>query len=83
MISRLSSYVDKNSNGVVIVIEMLDEKTHKVVNFASVMYTPEVARTVAHDIVVNSDKADALGGPTAELLAVCTDKGGRRPKSAS
>jgi hypothetical protein len=57
-------------NGVRIRVAWVDDGG-KVVNSAQVVYTPELARRVASDILAMADAVDALGGASPELRGLC------------
>ena len=78
--ARCSASTDPRHRGVTICITQFDNQV--ATGSIYVTYTPALARQVAHDILVEADKADALGGPTKELEAVC-GPGNNRNVSAS
>jgi hypothetical protein len=60
----------KPLNGVLIRIVQFDDED-KIIADAHVIYTPEHARRVAHDLLTEADRVDATGGPTTELQTLC------------
>jgi hypothetical protein len=69
-VARCAISTDKRLSGVCIRIAEVDDR-NVVTNATSVVYTPAIARQVAHDILIEADKVDALGGPTPELTKLC------------
>ena len=59
--------VDRTRNGVGIAVHSTDRSV-----WASVAYTPAIARQIAHDILVAAEVAEALGGPTDDLVESCS-----------
>ena len=80
--SRCAVFTDTRFNGVCVrVTDLNDDGSIKSV--ASVVYTPTIARQVAHDILVEADKIDALGGPTADLSTFCVPASENKIRSGS
>ncbi len=68
--SRCDTYVEWKLNGVCIRVVEFDDQS-KQQSAASVVYTPELARQIARNLLFEADKVDAVGGATAELKALC------------
>jgi|HubBroStandDraft_2_1064218.scaffolds.fasta_scaffold400380_2 hypothetical protein len=70
MSSRCWVSMDAHYRGVHVGISEIDANG-KAIKTISVVYTPALAREIANEILIHADKVDALGGPTAELSAIC------------
>jgi hypothetical protein len=77
--SKCAVFTDKNKNGVCICVVNFEDQ--KEVSQGSIVLTPAIARQIAHDILVEADKIDALGGPTEALKNICVPE--NRNASAS
>ena len=80
MPSYASVCTDKRFNGVCVRVTDLDDRGVPS-SSASVVYTPALARELAREILIEADKVDALGGPTATLSTLC--KPAARARSGS
>ena len=78
--ARRSASTDPRHRGVTICITQFDNQVET--GSIHVTYTPALARQIAHDILVEADKADALGGPTEALEAACGPGNGRNKEAS-
>jgi hypothetical protein len=69
-IARCDVFTSQPLNGVCVRVVHVDDQ-NAIVKDVHVIYTPDAARQVAHNILVEADKVEALGEPTPELLTIC------------
>lgn len=75
---RLSIGLDKQLRGLLFLMESLDDADEEDGVKIGVIYTSEIARKIANDILSYADAVDAMGGPTDDLKSQVGDwaKGG-------